>query len=79
MVSKCDHDRWIGAAIVPTKGADEKAIARLKDDVSSTGFAEVLVKSDNEPDIFALKESTKTALKMAGLTVNIDESALYDS
>ena len=34
LVSKCDRDRWIGAAIVPTKGADEYAIAELKNDVS---------------------------------------------
>ena len=32
--SKCDRDRWIGVAIVPTKGADEYAIAELKNDVS---------------------------------------------
>ena len=25
LVSKCDRDRWIGVAIVPTKGADEYA------------------------------------------------------
>ena len=47
LVSKCDRDRWIGAAIVPTKGADEYAIAELKNDVSGCGFAEVLVRSDN--------------------------------
>ena len=34
LVSKCDHDRWIGAAIVPTKGADEFSVAELKNDVS---------------------------------------------
>ena len=33
LVSKCDRDRWIGAAIVPTKGADEYAVAELKNDV----------------------------------------------
>ena len=27
LVSKRDRNRWIGAAIVPTKGADEYAIA----------------------------------------------------
>ena len=32
MVSKCNRDRWIGAAIVPTKGADEYAVAELKND-----------------------------------------------
>ena len=30
LVSKCDRDPWIGAAIVPTKGADEYAVAELR-------------------------------------------------
>ena len=67
-VSKGDRDRWIGAAIVPTKGADEYAVAELKNDVCGRGFAEVLVRSDNEPAILALKESTATALKFASVT-----------
>ena len=72
-VSKCDRDRLIGATIVPTKGADEYAVAELKNDVSGSGFAKVLVRSDSEPALLALKESTATALKLAGVT------ALYDS
>ena len=79
LVSKCDRDRWIGAAIVPTKGADEYSVAELKNDVMCNGFTEVLVRSDNEPSIFALKESTTTALKLAGVTIKAEESALYDS
>ena len=67
-VSKGDRDRWIGAAIVPTKGADEYAVAELKNNVSGRGFAEVLVRSDNEPAILALTESTATALKLASVT-----------
>ena len=66
LVSKCDCDRWIGAAIVPTKGADEYAVAELN------GFTEV-IRSDNEPSILALKESTGTALKLAGVTVKTEE------
>ena len=68
LVSKCDRGRWIGAAIVPKKGADEYAVAELKNDVCGRGFAEVLVRSDNEPAILALKESTATALKFASVT-----------
>ena len=34
----------IGAAIVPTKGANECATAELKNDVAGSGFAEVLVR-----------------------------------
>ena len=41
LVSKCDRDRWIGAAIVPTNVADEHAVAGLKNDVICSGFKEV--------------------------------------
>ena len=44
-----------------------------------SGFAEVLVWSDNEPAILALKESAAAALKLAGANVKIEESAVYDS
>ena len=55
LVSKCNRDRWIGAAIVPTKGADEYAVAELRNHVIGSGFTEVLVRSDNEPAILALE------------------------
>ena len=64
---------------MPTKGADEYAVAELKNDVICSGFTEVLVRSDNEPGILALKESAVTALKLAGVNVKAEESALYDS
>ena len=62
-VSKCNRDRWIGAAIVPTKGGDEFAVAEL----------------NNELAILALRESAATALKLAGVIVKTTESALCDS
>ena len=79
LVSKCIRDRWIGAAIVQTNGADECAVAELKNDVICSGFTEVLIRSDNELAILALKESAATALKLAGVNVKTEESALYDS
>ena len=54
-------------------------IAELKSDVAGSGFAEVLVRSDNELAVLALKESTATALKLVGVTVKTEDSALYDS
>ena len=39
-----------------------------------SGFAEVLVRSDNEPAI-ALKEAVATSLKLAGVAVETEESA----
>ena len=67
------------AAIVPTKDADECAVAELKIDVTCSGFTEVLIRSDTEQAILALKESTATALTLAGVNVKGEESALYDS
>ena len=55
------------------------AVAELKNDVTCSGFTEVLIRSDNEPAILVLTESTATALKLAGVTVKMEESALYDS
>ena len=46
-VRKCNRDRWSGAAIVPTKDADEYAVAELRNDVICSGFTEVLVRSDS--------------------------------
>ena len=55
---------------MPTKGADEYAVAELKNDVICSGFTQLLVRSDTERAILALKESAATALKLAG--VNVD-------
>ena len=44
-----------------------------------SGFTEVLVRSDTEPAILATKKSAATALKLAGVSVKTEESALYDS
>ena len=45
----------------------------------SSGFAEVLVRPDNELPVLVMKESTATASELAGATVKMEESALYDS
>ena len=76
MIGKWDRDRWIGAAVAPTTGANEYAIAELKNDVVGCGLAEVLVRSDCP---CGLKEVAATALKLAGVTVMTEESALHDS
>ena len=70
---KCDRDRLIGAAIVLTKGADEYAVAELKNDEMCNGFTEVLVRCDNESSILALKEYTATTLKLAGVTIKAEK------
>ena len=55
------------------------AVAELKNDVIGSGFTEVLIRSDNEPANLAMMESAATALKLAGVNVKIEESALNDS
>ena len=57
---------------MPTKGADECAVAELKNDVMCRVFTEVSHQ-------VGLKESPATALKMAGVNVKTEESALHDS
>ena len=42
-----------------------------------SGFTEVLVRSDNEPAILALKESAATALKLAGVNVKISSARAW--
>ena len=64
---------------MPTKGVDEYAVVELKKDVICSGFTEVLTRSDNELAILVLKESTATALKLAGVNVKVEENAPYDS
>ena len=66
-------------AIVPTKGAGGCAVGELKNDVTCSGFTELLVRSDNETAMLALTESAATALKPAGVAVNAEERAVYDS
>ena len=61
---------------MPTRGTDEYAVAEFKNDVICSGFTEVFIRSDNEPAILALEESTATALKLAGVNVKIEESAM---
>ena len=74
-ISKCDRDRWIGAAVVPARGANEYATADTKNYVVGRRFAE-MVTSDNEPAVIAMKEAAATALKLTGLIVKIEERAL---
>ena len=78
LVSKCVI---VGLAqpLCQQKGADEYAVAELKNDAICSGFTEVLITSDNEPAFLALKESAATALKLVSVNVKIEESALYDS
>ena len=75
-MSKYNRDRWIGAAIVPTEGADEYAVAELKNDCDIQWLHRGSRRVGHERAILGLKESAATALKLAGVH---EESALCDS
>ena len=70
----CDRDRWIGAAIVPTKVANEYAIAELQERCDlqwlHRGRRQVGQRAGRPSP-----ESTATALQLAGVTVKAEESA----
>ncbi len=50
--------------VVPAKGNDKFAIKRLVQDIKLLGYTKVIIKSDNEPSILALKKSTKETTKV---------------
>ena len=54
----------ICAATVPTKGADEYEVAELGNDVIGSDFTEVLVRSDNETAILALKKFSSDSVEI---------------
>ena len=49
----------IQARVVPTKGTDKFAIKRLKKDIELLGYKKIVLKSDNESSILALKQAVK--------------------
>ena len=56
LVTKGHKDRWIGSHAVPCKGVRHEWGARmLANDVIQSGFPRVILKSDGEPAIIALK------------------------
>merc|ERR1711989_35153 len=49
----------IFARVVPHKGVHPYAVKNTAADVASLGYSELLLKSDNEPSIVALKEAVR--------------------
>ena len=50
--------------VVPAKGNDKFAIKRLVKDIELLGYNKVILKSDNESSILALKKSVKEITKV---------------
>ena len=56
-VSRCHHDRWTPAHVVPRKGDDPHAIQVAANDLELGGYTDFVYKSDGENAIKALKRS----------------------
>jgi hypothetical protein len=55
--------RYIAAEIVPEKGVSEYAVRRVAQIVNRMGYRRVILKSDQEPSIMALKAAVKRELE----------------
>ena len=65
--------------MVLRKGTDEYTIGRLAAEILGVGSAEVMVRSDQEPSIIALKEAAASRVRPDGAKVIPEESAVADS
>ena len=63
LLVKCHRTKRYWANTLPAKGTDPFAVARLKGVVNEAGFKQVLLKSDGEPAIVALKQKVKEDLR----------------
>ena len=59
VVAKDNRTKMIMARVVPSKGLDSYAAEIVKMMVERLGYKKVIMKSDNEPAILALKEATR--------------------
>ena len=65
----------IQSRVVPSKGNDKFAIKRLVKDIELLGYNKVILKSDNESSILALKKAVKESTKVE---VVLEESPVGD-
>ena len=63
LLVKCHRTKRYWANTLPAKGTDPFAVAWLKGVVNEAGFKQVLLKSDGEPAIVALKQKVKEDLR----------------
>ena len=64
LIVKCHKTGRYWANVVPSKGADLFSVFWLKACLNETGFNELVLKSDNEPAILALKGKVKEESKL---------------
>ena len=65
--------------MVPRKGDDDFAVGKLAAELLATGAGEVVVRSDQELAILALKEAAAARVRPEGVRVTHEESATSDS
>ena len=59
VVAKDSKTKMIMARVVPSKGVDSYAVETVKKMVERLGHRKIIMKSDNEPAILALKEAVR--------------------
>ena len=59
LVLKDSRTKVALARVVPKKGRDQYAIERLQKDIANLGYKKLILKSDNEVAIVALKQAVK--------------------
>eukprot|EP00974_Lingulodinium_polyedra_P061448 5929748-Lingulodinium_polyedra.AAC.1 len=59
LVVKDRETKSVAAHLLPRKGADPYSVARVVQDIKNTGYKRIILKSDQEPSIMALKQEVK--------------------
>ena len=76
LVMEDDTTKVITAHMMPRKGPDEYATSRIAQDIRGLGYRKIILKSDQEPAIVALKDSVSAA---TGIEVIPEESPVGES
>ena len=76
LVLKDFRSKMALARVVPKEGRDQYAIARLYKYVADLGYKKLLLKSDKEVAIIALKEAVR---RERNQDITLEESPEYDS
>ncbi len=59
VVAKDNKTKMIMARVVPSKGLDNYAVKTVKKMMERMGHKKIILKSDNDPAIFALKKAVR--------------------
>ena len=76
LVLKVSRSEVAPARVVPKKGKYQYAIKRLQKDIANPGYKKLILRSDNEVAIIALKQAVK---RERDQDIILEESPEYDS